>query len=406
MMPAARMGNKAASVVSLRLGRSGTEQGLKSRRIILAVATVGLVLIALAACAGYAYLRIVLATDATRPVGATAAVLVDSARVPAISYVVIESGAIAATATLGIADVERATPATDRTLFEAASLTKPVVAEIARRLYREGVYDLDEPVARTLESPRIRDQEAWLQVTPRQLLSHTSGLPNWSGDPSDPERQDALEFEFPPGTAFRYSGEGYGILLAFLETKSGIDARTLSQALFTELGMHHSTLVGADASGPFARGHWGTAPDRPARRTAMPVAAFSMLTNAAEYGRFLEHVIAERRAPDDDPFGEITVHFASHTRNGCTESLGWSLGWGTLERCDGTIYFQWGDNGAFRAFAAFEPGTGNGIAYFANGSYGTLYADALSRPVLGDIGTAQDWFASPWLELIQRLSPR
>ena len=64
-----------------------------------------------------------------------------------------------------------------------------------------------------------------------------------------------------------------------------------------------------------------------------------------------------------------------------------------------TVYFQWGDNGAFRSFAAFEPLNGNGLVYFTNGSFGTIYADELAAPILGNIQAASDWFSNKKKEI-------
>ena len=99
------------------------------------------------------------------------------------------------------------------------------------------------------------------------------------------------------------------------------------------------------------------------------------------------------------PFPVVLINVSPATADHDEEALGWSLGWGTLEQKERSIYFQWGDNGAFRSFAAFDPKTGNAIVYFTNGSYGTLFADELAEPVLGDITTASSWFAGPLKEI-------
>lgn len=288
--------------------------------------------------------------------------------------------------------------ANSRTLYEAASLTKPLVAEIARRLHKQGVFDLDEKIAETISNDRVVNAQAWKKLTPRDLLSHTSGFPNWSGDSRDPDRGDRLEFAFEPGTRFQYSGEGYGVLLMFLEAKAGRSGIDLAAELFQEIGMSNSTLTGRKFAGHYARGHWRSAPGRQGGRTNEPVAAYSLFTNAHDYGKFLVFVMREHAAglDGDDPFPATQTKFET-ARSG--ELLGWSLGWGTLKRADANIYFQWGDNGAFRSFAAFDPATGNGIAYFTNGSLGTIYADELAAPVLGDVKTASSWFSDPIKEL-------
>ena len=320
---------------------------------------------------------------------------------PSVSYAVIKNGKVSDAKSIGIADMETGAGVNDKTLYEAASLTKPLVAEIARRLYKDGVFSLDEKVADTLKLDRISDKSAASLITPRQLLSHTSGLPNWSGDSLNPNRTDRLQFKFRPGSEFQYSGEGYGILLAFLEAKSGQTADSLAFGLFKELGMNNSTLSGQNMTGVFARGHWAHSPSRFARKTSKPIAAYSLFTTAQDYARFLEYVMQNNSDGSNlaDPFFITNARIGSFANGSRTEELGWSLGWGTLRRQDAIIYFQWGDNGAFRSFAAFDPARKIGIVYFSNGSFGTLYADELSASVLGDITTASSWFASPLAEL-------
>ncbi len=348
---------------------------------------------------GYSYFQLRANLDGLASVPVVAARLVDGQRIPSISFAVIRNGDVGPVATIGSEDVTADRAATVSTLYEAASLTKPVIAELARRLYQQGRFKLDEQVARSVTSARITDSEVFERVTPRQLLAHTSGLPNWSGDSNDLQRTDPLGFDFEPGTAFQYSGEGYGLLLRFLEVKSGQSAEALSAGLFAELGMDNSTLVASEYPGSYARGHWGTAAGREAARTAEAIAAFSLFTNAADYSKFLAYVMRRHGAADevDDPFSKTQVAFKADSAN----QLGWSLGWGTLTQSDRTVSCQWGDNGAFRSFSAFDPATQNGVVYFVNGSYGTAYAEALARPVLGDISFATSWF-SHWYQEVAR----
>ena len=295
-------------------------------------------------------------------------------------------------------------PQRTRRCTKQPSLTKPVVAEIAARLYDQGLFELDESVADTLGTPpRIADTVLWSRVTPRHLLAHLTGFPNWAGDHQDADRQDELTFAMAPGVKFTYSGEAYGLLLAFLEEKSGKSAQELTDTLFRELGMTRSTLIAANFEGTYARGHSGMTPGRPARRTERAVAAYSLMTTATDFGRFLAHVIRASHVSEETRDLFRKVHTPQTVPSGLPKGLGWSLGWGTAECEDGRVYFQWGDNGVFRAFAAFEPVSGDGIVYLTNGSLGTLYANELATPVLGDISPASSWFGSYEWEVVRRL---
>jgi len=334
-----------------------------------------------------------------------ASFLVEEARVPAISYAVLDAGQLAAADAFGLADAKDGARVDRASLFEAASLTKPVIATLAMRLFDAGLFELDEPVARVVEAPRIRDRKNYARVTPRHLLSHSSGLPNWSGDPLDRDRNDALGFDFAPGEGFSYSGEGYGLLQDFLEAKSGRRIEELAQDYFAELGMQRSALAAASAGGTTVRGHWGFAPSRMARRTEASIAALSLLSNADDYARFLQDALSGAGVSPETlrEFRKRHVTIESSQELGRNYILGWSLGWGVLEGPEGSSYFQWGDNGPFRAFAAFSPSSQDGLVYFVNGSDGLLYADALTRPVLGDLSPAIGWFNHPLLEKLRKI---
>lgn len=331
--------------------------------------------------------------------------LVDTRRVPSISIATLVQAEVVSSGAFGVADLETGEAVRSDTLFEGASLTKPVVATIAMRLFQAGVFDLDEPVAKIVKAPRIRDRARYAKVSPRHLLAHTTGLPNWSGNPLDFARRNVLEFKFAPGQGFSYSGEGYGILQEFLEKKSGRSLEVLSRELFDELGMSSSTLVGAGSWGSTARGHWGRSPSREARRTDRPIAAMSLLTHAEDYARLLRYQ-TNRSAFSPDVLAEFRRRHVTIESSDAPDdpyTLGWSLGWGLVERPDGAVYFQWGDNGPFRALAAFSPESRNGIVYLVNGSSGLRYANALARPTLGDLSPATEWFTHPSLEWLRRI---
>lgn len=370
----------------------------------------GLIGAALLAAAGFGLLGSRLAY--TPPPGSSVAQVADAliaqGRLPALAYAVIEGGAVTEIRALGVLDRATGEEATVQSLFEAASLSKPVIAGIAMRLADQGVIALDDPVHRRMARPARIDPEddaLWRAVTVRHLLSHASGLPNWAGDSRDPARTDRLTFAFTPGEDFLYSGEGYGLLLQYLAAATGRSPQALTQGFLDDLGMERSTFFASGPDARFARGHWGRAPGRMTILTPEPEAAFSLVTTVEDYARFLAWSLDPDVSPDvRASFRAVSARDLKGDQ--LAPAMGWSAGWGVIERTDGPVHFQWGDNGPFRSFAAFDAAAGDGIVYLTNGSFGTLYAEDLAHPVLGDLAGLQDWLGGPRREALRAVVRR
>lgn len=342
-----------------------------------------------------------LPAETGRSVTETAQLLINSKRLPGISFAVVDGDRIIESSAIGVLDTSSDKPVTSDTLFEAASLTKPVVAYMAMLEVDRGRLELDKPVAHYIGVPaRISDVEQWAVVTIRHLLSHRSGLPNWSGTPGDQNRTDPLAIAFEPGTDFSYSGEGYGLLLQAIAAAADTTPEELAATTLADLGMQDSSMTAANLDGTYARGHWRLTPDRPPTRTRHVVAAFSLFTTATDYAQFL---IAWMSPPVSLETLRAFAEPAAGAYSELPTGLGWSLGWGTYARDRSLLHFQWGDNGAFRAFAALDSSRKKAIVYLSNGSLGTLQANALTTPALGDITQASDWFARPGRELARLL---
>lgn len=144
-----------------------------------------------------------------------------------------------------------ANPGSDA-VFQAASLSKPVVAYVVLRLARRGELSLDHPLSEifpdgyqhrqnlfALKAAPIVDTVAvdvLRTVTPRLLLSHGAGFPNWASD--GPLTQTSA-----PGTCWQYSGEGYVLLQRMLETLTGRPLQQLAeQELFAPIGLTNTAF--------------------------------------------------------------------------------------------------------------------------------------------------------------------
>ncbi len=146
--------------------------------------------------------------------------------VRALSIAVIADGQIVFEQGYGVADIFGSEPVTANTLFEAASLGKPVAAVGALSMVRDGMLDLDTPLGAKLTEPWLGDGDDHELITLRHVLTHTSGLTNFIRCCSD-------ESWTRPGDAFSYSGVGFmymGHVMSMVDEKpfeSVVRARVL-----------------------------------------------------------------------------------------------------------------------------------------------------------------------------------
>lgn len=174
-----------------------------------------------------------------------------------LSVAVIDGGRIAWAKGYGFADAGVRRPVTPETLFQAASISKPVATVGALLLVEQGTVALDADVNRYLGEWRIPANAltATLPVTLRTLLDHSSGLTDYAG-PNDRTgesvptllqtlRAHAAEIRVAsvPGKEYRYSGMGFVVLQELMEEVTGKPLATYMQsAVLAPLGMTHSTF--------------------------------------------------------------------------------------------------------------------------------------------------------------------
>lgn len=149
-------------------------------------------------------------------------------------------------------------PVTTRTVFHMASVTKPFVATAVMQLVEAGKVSIDSPVTRYLPYFKMNDPRA-ATVTVKELLNHTSGMPDVTDYRWDHPEYDngALEryvrglvdssLVFDPGTQYKYSNIGFEVLADLIAKVSGESFEGYIQRhILTPLGMRHSTLLMTD----------------------------------------------------------------------------------------------------------------------------------------------------------------
>ena len=177
-----------------------------------------------------------------------------------VSIAVIDSFKIAWVKSYGVMDTTTKQPVTDSTLFQAASISKPVFAMAALKLVEQGSLQLDADVNTQLTSWKVPENEftAMEKVTLKRLLGHVAGTTVHgfggyrNGDPL-PTLVNILNGEAPansppvvvdqtPGTAWRYSGGGYCVASQLiLDAKGGTIPQHMHELVLGPLGMTRST---------------------------------------------------------------------------------------------------------------------------------------------------------------------
>ncbi len=311
--------------------------------------------------------------------------------VPGAAMATLEGCAPREVIVAGTADLSTGVPVSERTAFEAASLTKPVFAYLVMTLIEDGVLDLDRPLAETFAYERIPDAGAYAVVTPRMILTHRTGLPNWVDEGTAfHERTASLSFNSPPGEAFSYSGEAFQLLQAYVEDSTRTSLETLFQDRLGAV-MPNSTLERPLPHTVVPAKGYPAAPDAGNGRGLdnlydRAMAASSLVTTAGDYAAFLSHVCegeglaSDLRADMLRPQSPAPMEVIRIGDGPIPPPASWGLGWMILDLGEMSLAGHGGSNDEFTAFAGFMPETGDGIVLLTNGRNGEVMIQSILMP--------------------------
>ncbi len=325
--------------------------------------------------------------------------------VPAVSIAVIDSGRVVWARAYGLADVATRRPATPATLFQAASMSKPVAATAALQLVAEGRLALDEEANARLKSWKVPANEFTAQrpVTLRGLLTHTAGLTvhGFGGytagaavptvvqllDGAAPANSAPVRVDTEPGKAYRYSGGGITVMQLLLSDVTGQSFSTLlRERVLGPAGMTESTFeqplpasrmsvaaTGYRRNGEPIAGNYHTYPE---------MAAAGLWTTPTDLARW---VIAVQRSLAGARGGILTPAMATAM---VTPAVGgWGLGV-ALGGAGDTLRFEHGGaNAGFQGnLVGFARG-GRGAVVMTNSDVG----GALAREIIQAVATEYGW---------------
>lgn len=318
------------------------------------------------------------------------------AGIPGLSVAAVSDGRVRRARGYGFADLSSQRPATARTMFHIASVTKVITATAVMQLVQEGRADLDAAVAPYLEFSLANPRHPDAPITLRQLLSHTSGLSDAtyydvdirvSGrDATQPLGDLLRDFLAPggryfsaersfsagaPGSAWDYSNLGYGLAGHVASRIAGEDLRNRTRrTVFARLGLRRTswTLAGtppADRAIPYEL-------DDGVPRAVTPVGfadwpAGMIRASAADLGRFVA-AVANGGAPLLDEASQTQMFSMAQPAGLPVWLTGQGLGW-QASKLDGVSRLNhWGGDPGVFAAVYLDPASRRGCVVLANTS--------------------------------------
>lgn len=266
------------------------------------------------------------------------------------------------------------------TIFNVASLTKPVTAIITLNLVSMGKWDLDEPIYNYWTDSDVADNPKSKRLTTRHILSHQTGFPNWRYS----TKSKKLDFQFEPGSQYQYSGEGFEYLRKALENKFNKKLNQLaSELIFEPLEMTDThyiwnntinekrVAIGYDTKGK----PYETVKNKSAN------GADDLLTTVEDYGKFLVSVMNGDGLSEKVFDDMVTAQVA--TKNGKHFGLGFEIY--NFKNGDYALSHGGADNGV-QTLVFIYPKTKKGLIIFTNVDDGYKVYEKILNHYLGEQG--------------------
>lgn len=320
--------------------------------------------------------------------------------VPGISVAVIHDFDVHWAKGYGVADVETGAPVDVETLFQAASISKPVTAMAAMVAVQDGRFSLDDDINSILTSWQLPGNSFTGErpVTPRLLFSHTAGLGDGHGFPGydpgvprptavqildgdEPSNVEAVTMVRPPLTAMHYSGGGTTIMQLALTDVFGEPFPDLMRKTVLEpVGMTTSTFeqpLPPDRDANAARAHAGGRALGDAKwHVYSAMAAAGLWTNARDLARF---AIEVQKAARRDPDRVITAASAAEMLS--PVGVGdFAVGFNIARQGQGWYFSHSGGNWGFTCYLVAHKAKGYGAAVMTNASGGgQVFQEVIAR---------------------------
>ncbi|MBN1164595.1 MAG: class A beta-lactamase-related serine hydrolase [Candidatus Krumholzibacteriota bacterium] len=337
----------------------------------------------------------------------TIAERMDHYGVPGLSLAVINDFRIDWARGYGVIESGSELPITTETLFQAASISKPVGAVVALHLVEGGLLDLDGDVNDQLRSWKVPENDYTRdeKVTLRRILTHTAGLTvhGFRGydvaggeevptiievlEGREPANSDPVRVDQVPGTRFSYSGGGYTVMQLLIEDVTGRPLHQLAgEIVFTPLGMTNSSLAkplpeklsqkisaGHLRDGKVIEGYW-----------FLPSGSVccGLWTTPVDLARFAVELQQSLRGESNKMLSPATTAEMFSPHQG--ENFG--LGMGLVGEGDDVYFSHSGGNQGFRCILIAHKDKGYGAVIMTNSDNGGLIYNEILRGIAREYG--------------------
>jgi CubicO group peptidase (beta-lactamase class C family) len=332
-----------------------------------------------------------------------------AANVEGLAMAVVDNGAVVLVRSWGRRNLEKKLPLQTDTIMYGASLTKFAFAYMVMQLVDEGRVDLDRPIAAVLPKPLpeypfykdLADDERWRALTPRMLLTHSSGLANFAF--LEPDKK--MRLHFAPGSRYAYSGEGITLLQFMLETGPGLSVGDeMQRRVFDRFGMTRTSMTWrSDFAANLADGYGIDGAFEPHDERSRPRAAGSMDTTIADFAKFLagftrgEGLSAKSRAEmvrgqrSIDTPSQFPTFLQATSPAMSAISLSAGLGVVTFKGPYGPTFFKGGHNDTTGNQAICVEPSKRCVLYLSNDVRAERLYQRLTEATLGDPGMPWSW---------------
>jgi CubicO group peptidase (beta-lactamase class C family) len=298
--------------------------------------------------------------------------------IPTLGLGIIEDGKLTEIKVYGT--IDRKTTAPYNSLFNIASLTKPVTAMTVLRLVSLGKWNLDGSLDKYWIDPDIAKDSRHKKLTTRMILSHQTGFPNWRWQKTDKK----LNFEFDPGTKYQYSGEGFEYLRKAIENKFHKSLEDLAkEMIFQPLEMSDTSYIWNEKkdSQRIVMGYDKNGKQYDIVKNTKANAADDLMTSVEDYSKFLVSVM------NNELLSKIVFEDLKTKQIKTKENKYFGLGFEIYDLGNNEIALSHGgaDKGV-NTIAFILPKTKQGLVIFTNVDDGYKVYESIINRYFGNIG--------------------